>query len=99
MISSRTSDSYDQQSKRQPSPYERSLQKLVIEAEKRFWANNELRSREGHIEEGCPPGTYRTDIPRSKTFDPMLKACYQPGKRWGPAEAPAQDLHSKLPES
>ena len=94
MTSPRTNEN-----ERQPTPYETSLFKQTVEAEKRFWAKNELRSREGHVEDGCPPGSYRTDIARSKTFDPMLKRCYRPGKRWGPAEAVAEDLHPKIPES
>ena len=29
-----------------------------------FWANNELRYREGERDPNCPPNTYRTSIPR-----------------------------------
>jgi hypothetical protein len=56
-----------------PTPYERTIQKIVIEAEKYFWSQNELRPKEGAREPGCPPNTVRTNIPRSKTFDPSKK--------------------------
>ena len=58
---------------RKPTAYEKTLQKEVIEAEKRFWAKNELRYKEGANEEGCPPNTIRTNIPRHNTFDPSKK--------------------------
>ena len=60
-------------STRKPSAYEKTLQKEVIEAEKRFWSKNELRYEEGANEEGCPPNTIRTNIPRHKTYDPSKK--------------------------
>ena len=58
---------------RKPTAYEKTLQKEVIEAEKRFWSKNELRYQEGANEEGCPPNTIRTNIPRHNTYDPTKK--------------------------
>jgi hypothetical protein len=57
----------------EPTPYEKSLQKEVIEAEKRFWAKCELRFKEGADEKGCPPNSIRTNIPRHDTFNPANK--------------------------
>ena len=61
--------------------YEQTLYKHAVEGEKRFWSKNELRTRPGLIEDGCPPNATRTNIPRSLTFDPMQKRCYRSGAR------------------
>jgi hypothetical protein len=57
----------------EPTAYERSIQKIVIEAEKYFWSKNELRPKDGAREPGCPPNTVRTNIPRLKTYNPSKK--------------------------
>ena len=36
---------------------------------KRFWRQNMLTSKPGAKEDGCPPGSVRTDVPRSIIYD------------------------------
>lgn len=53
--------------------YWNSLHKEVIEAEKVFWAQNELVYKQGAREPDCPPNYIRSNIPRSLTYDPGAK--------------------------
>ena len=46
--------------------YWKSLHKLVIEAEKYFWSQNELTRKDGAREAGCPPNYVRSKIPRNQ---------------------------------
>ena len=47
-----------------------SIIEQVKEAHRRFWAKNMLAPAPGAREPDCPPGTVRTDVPRSTIYDP-----------------------------
>ena len=42
---------------------------MFREGYKRFWRKNMLTPKDGAKEDGCPPGTTRSDTPRSLIYD------------------------------